>query len=162
MAQTELTGNAGETMDTDTRLRSLEVHAQKTEKDIGSITQDVRALVSMFQGLDKKIEALTASRGPGLGDIVRTASSLVTAFAVLAGLGIWIITSVMAGPFTTLSERQTVIQETVKDRQTRIDEMREELIITKERLRVVNERLESGEFLRGWQATVAYNGKPGG
>jgi hypothetical protein len=46
-------------------------------------------LIGLFQGLDKKLEGLTASKVPGLGDIVRTASSLVTAFAVLAGLTEW-------------------------------------------------------------------------
>lgn len=143
------------------RLSSLEDHARKTEKDIGSLTQDVRSLVGMFQGLDKKIETLAAGRGPGLNEVVRTTSSIVTAGAVLAGLGIWIITSVMNGPFTTLGERQTVIRETVKEKSTLIDNMREELIITKERLRVVTERLDSGEFTRSWQTKVALTGKAG-
>ena len=142
----------GEGMDAyHTRLSSLEVHARKTEKDISALSQDIRGLVTMFQGLDKKIETLAAGKGPGIGEMIRTASSFATAGAIIAALLIYVVTSVMAAPLTTLGERQAVIQE----KSVHIDNIRIDLALVNERLAEVNKRLNSGEFVRKWETNVS-------
>ena len=150
MAQTDVTGNSGKTMDAyNARLTGVENRLDTVEG----------TLVTHGTKLDQIITAVTkneAARGPGLSEMIRTGSSLATAGAIIAALLIYVITSVMAAPLTTLKERQTVINE----RTERVDKLALDLAITQERLRVATQRLDSGEFLRGWQATVAYN-KPG-
>ena len=133
------------------RLSSLEVHARKTEKDISALSQDIRGLVTMFQGLDKKIETLAAGKGPGIGEMIRTASSFATAGAIIAALLIYVVTSVMAAPLTTLGERQAVIQE----KSVHIDKIRIDLALVNERLGKIRERLDSGEFVRKWDTRLS-------
>lgn len=130
------------------RLSLLEQHAQMTERRLDGLDTKLDRVLSV-------VTAQEAGKGPGLQDMIRTGSSLVTAGAVMAGLFIWVITSVMAGPVTTLTERQTVMGEAAKERSADLERMREELIVSRERLRVVIERLDGGEFAKNWQTRLA-------
>ena len=138
------------------RLTALERHAISTEKRLDAVDLTLNNHGSKLDAIMAAVTEQRALRGPGLSEMIRTASSFATAGAILAALMIYIITSVMQGPLTTLSERQTVIRDNVKEETALVDQMREELTLTKERLRLITLRLDSGEFLRGWQATVAY------
>ena len=125
--------------DVDIRLTTLE----RTLDAHGGLLVDIKAAVTENE----------ARRGPGAAEIIRTAANLATAGAIIAALLIYVITSSMQGPLVTLTERQKVSLDAVQD----IPGMTRSIAIFNERLKFLSERLDSGEFIRRWETTVASN-----
>lgn len=135
----------------DGRLTKVENHMIGMEKRLDTVEGTLSVHGSKLDQIITVVTRNEASRGPGWGEIVRTGSNLATALAIISGLLIYIIASVMSTPFTRLDERQSAVIKQADH----ITGMRIELALTKEKLLHITNKLDLIENVMGWKAKIA-------
>jgi hypothetical protein len=138
-------------VDFDVRLTTLERHAIATEKRLDHVDKTLHGHGTLLSDIKAAVTKQEATRGPGIGETIRTASSLATAGAIIAALLIYVITSVMQGPLVTLTERQAISLKAAD----RVSVMNQEIAVFNERLATLTRRLDGGEFVRNWDTRIA-------
>lgn len=134
----------------DGRLNSLEGRMGAVERTLethGALLLEIKGVVTEER----------ASKGPGYSEIIRTVSSLATTAAIVAALLIYVATSVMNVPITSLSEKQSTLMQTMKP----LSELVVDMAVAKQKILDIERRMASDEFQRGWRPVVAdTNGRP--
>lgn len=136
--------NTAEFREFDGRLNQLEGRMGAVEDTLakhGGLLADIKSAVTEER----------ASRGPGLSEIIRTVSSLAMTAAIVAALLIYVATSVMSGPVTSLTERHTNLSEQVKDLQhTDVD-----IAVIKQRVSTLERRADGIESALSWRPVLS-------
>lgn len=127
----------------DSRLTQLEGRMGAVEDTLakhGGLLLDIKSAVTEER----------AARGPGVLAVIHAVSSIALTCGLIAGLLVYVAASVMSAPVTSVTERQADITR----RLTRIEHLDIEFAAIQQRVSSIEQRINSQEFVKGWQAIV--------
>lgn len=136
--------NMAEFREFDGRLNQLEGRMGAVEDTLakhGGLLADIKSAVTEER----------ASRGPGVSEVIRTVSSLAMTAAIVAALLIYVATSVMSGPVTSLTERHVNLAEQMKD----LHHSDVDIAVIKQRVATLERRADGVDSVLSWRPTIS-------